>query len=141
MYLYVSMANMTNLTDRQIEVLKMRGRGMTQAKIAHELGTTKPNISIIESQAKANIIKARNTLEFARLISAPIWINVDPETDVYAIPGMIFREADKHNIWIPKGGPSLLSFIEEKAQDKLRNRRILEKIDIGITTNGDVLIQ
>ncbi|MCL7474974.1 MAG: Tfx family DNA-binding protein [Methanosarcinales archaeon] len=135
------MVNTTNLTDRQIEVLKMRAGGITQSQVAQQLGTTKANISIIEAQARNNITRAKNTVELIKIINAPIWIKVVPGTDIYEIPGMIFNEADIHNIWIPKGGPSLLSLIEEKAQNKLRERRVLHAIEIGITNEGDILVQ
>ena len=134
------MVNRTNLTDRQIQILKMRSMAMSQTEIALELGTTKSNISIIEGQAKANIERAKNTMKIVKMLQASIWIDIEPNTDIYEIPGIIFAEADKKNIWIPKGGPSVLAFIEKQVRDRLRERKVLEKIEIGITDKGDILI-
>ena len=66
------MVNRTNLTDRQIQVLKMRLVNMSQNGIVVELGTTKSNISIIEGQTKANIERAKNTMEVVKMLQAPI---------------------------------------------------------------------
>ncbi len=118
----------------------MRSMGMSQTEIAVEFGTTKSNISIIEGQGKANIERAKNTMEVVKMLQAPIWIEIEPNTDIYEIPGIIFTEANKMNIWIPKGGPSVLAFIVKNVRDRLRERRVLEKFEIGITDNGDILI-
>ena len=134
------MVNRTNLTDRQIQVLKMRLVNISQNGIVVELGTTKSNISIIEGQTKANIERAKNTMEVVKMLQAPIWIEIDPNADIYEIPGIIFAEANKKNIWIPKGAPSVLAFMEKNIRDRLRERKVLEKIEIEITAKGDILI-
>ena len=45
---------------------------MSQNGIVVELGTTKSNISIIEGQTKANIERAKNTMEVVKMLQAPI---------------------------------------------------------------------
>ena len=113
---------------------------MSQTEIALELGTSKSNVSIIEGQAKTNIERAKNTMKMVKILQASIWIDIEPNTDIYEIPGIIFAEANKKNIWIPKGGPSVLAFMEKNVRDRLRERKVLEKIVIGITDKGDILI-
>lgn len=49
-------------------------------------------------------------------------------------------EANKKNIWMPKGGPSVLAFIEKHVRDRLREHKVLEKIEMGITDKNDILI-
>jgi len=130
----------TFLTEKQITVLKLRAKGMTQVEIARELNTTKANICAIESSARKNIEKAKKTLELFKSLNAPIRIEIKEDTDLYEIPGIIYREADKYDKWIPYGGPSLLSLIVEGAKKKIRERRVLEKIEIAITEDGKVMI-
>ncbi|HUL62760.1 MAG TPA: Tfx family DNA-binding protein, partial [Methanocella sp.] len=74
------------LTARQIEVLKLKRKGMSQAAIARMMKTTRGNISTIESTAMKNIEKAQKTLKFYHAIEAPIWMTVPAGTDLYDIP-------------------------------------------------------
>ena len=58
----------TVLTERQVEVLKLREQGQTQQEVAEQLGTTDSNISAIERAAEQNVTKARRTLALVRTI-------------------------------------------------------------------------
>ncbi len=53
----------TLLTPRQVEVLRIKRKGMSQADIARMMKTTRGNISTIESTAMKNIEKAREDSE------------------------------------------------------------------------------
>lgn len=130
----------TFLTKRQIQILKLRNKGLSLDEIARQLGTTKANICIIEQSALRNIDKARSTLEVAKTIKAPIVINVPKGIDLYEIPGMIYEAADKHNKWIPYGGPSLLALIIDKAKNKIREREVLEDFEVAVTEDGKILV-
>ena len=46
------------LTRRQAEVLALRERGVRQASIADLLGTSRANVSSVESSARENVEKA-----------------------------------------------------------------------------------
>ncbi len=83
----------TLLTGRQIEVLKLKRKGLSQADIARKLKTTRGNISTIENTALKNIEKAEKTLKLYRALEAPVWMTVPSGTDLYEIPQMIFKEA------------------------------------------------
>jgi len=51
------------LTDKQIEILRLKKKGMTQADIARSMNTSPGNICIIENTALKNIEKAKNTIK------------------------------------------------------------------------------
>jgi len=67
----------TILTRRQMEVLKLRNVGYTQAEIGKKIGKTKQNISTIEKMACRNVKKAENTIKFVKLLETPIWFRVE----------------------------------------------------------------
>ena len=77
------------LTRRQAEVLALRERGVAQADIAEKLGTSRANVSSVESSARENIANARETVAFAEALSAPVRVTVEAGTDLYDVPNMV----------------------------------------------------
>jgi len=130
----------TLLTPRQIQVLRMKKKGMTQADIARKMKTTRGNICIIESTALKNIEKAKNTLKFFRALEAPIWITVPAGTDIYEVPPMIIREADRKKIKVAIDSAMILVKLKTEALDRVQHRITLGEIDISVDEHGNVNI-
>ena len=130
----------TFLTERQLEVYIRRKRGESLSEIANALGTSRSNICAIERKAKNNIKKALNTIKLIESLEYPVRITINAGTDLYDIPGIIYRKADERDIKIPLSGPSILRLIEDTCSHKLRNRQVLRDIVIGINERGDVTI-
>ena len=133
-------ADETTLTERQMEVLKLRNEGYSQAEIAQKFGKTKQNISTIEKMAWANVKKAGNTIKFVKLLKAPIWFSVEENTDLDEIVGRIFSEADKAKIHMTYDSISLAMKIREEARDKIKHRLILKGFEIGINKDGEMIL-
>ena len=51
------------LTERQMQILRLRKDGMKQGEIASRLGTTRQNIAILEGRAVKKIEEAAMTLQ------------------------------------------------------------------------------
>ncbi len=130
----------TFLTERQYEVYIRRKRGETLTRIARSLGTSRSNICAIEKKAKMNIKKAFNTVKLIQSLEYPHRITIESGTDLYDIPGIIYRHADRAGIKIPLSGPSLLRLIEDRCMDRLKNRQVLAEIVIGINDSGEIEI-
>jgi len=133
------MSNETFLTKRQLEILKLRNTGLSQAEIARQLGTTRANISATEKTAKENIKKAENTLKLSKMIKASAWVKVEKDTDLQEIPKKIFEAASKAKIWVNLDTPTLIGFIARECKDKIKGRRIISELDIGVTREGDII--
>ncbi len=127
------------LTKKQFEVLMLRAKGLKQKDIAKILGTSRENISILEKKAKEKIEKARNTLELFEMLD-PIDLEIKEGTNVYEIPRLIFREADKHGIRIIYNTTCLIELIKTFAHDKIYSFKVRENFKIRILRNGKVLI-
>jgi HTH-type transcriptional regulator, fmd operon transcriptional regulator len=57
--------------QKQLKILRLRARGLTQLKVAKELGTSRANISMIEWRARRKLQKARETIRaYERLQSS-----------------------------------------------------------------------
>ena len=128
------------LTDKQIEVLKLKKKGMSQADIARSMNTTRGNICIIENTAHKNVEKAKNTLKFYRAIEAPIWLTIPGGTDLYDIPEKVFKAADKKRIKITVDSAMIIVKIKTEAPDKVRGRLATDDIDISVDEHGNLTI-
>jgi HTH-type transcriptional regulator, fmd operon transcriptional regulator len=130
----------TLLTGRQIEVLKLKRKGMSQADIARKLKTTRGNISTIETTAMKNIAKAEKTLKLYRALEAPVWMNIPTGTDLYEIPQMIFKEADRKKIKISIDSASVIVRLKANAPDRIEHRVTSGDINVSVDESGNVTI-
>ena len=128
------------LTARQIEVLKLKRKGMSQAAIARMMKTTRGNISTIESTAMKNIEKAQKTLKFYHAIEAPIWMTVPAGTDLYDIPPLIFKEADRKKIKIAVDSATIVVKLKTVSPEKIHRRITVDEIDVSVDKNGNVSV-
>lgn len=130
----------TLLTPRQIEVLKLKRKGMTQADIARRMKTTRGNISTIESTARKNVEKAERTLKLFRTLEAPVWLTVPSGTDLYEIPHMMFKEADRKKIKIAIDSATMLVRLKTEAPDRITHRVTAGEINVSVDELGNVNI-
>lgn len=131
----------THLTEKQIEVLKLRAMGYSQAEIARRFGTSRANISATEKKALMNIQRARNTLKLVRMLEAPIWFAAKPEEDLNDVVRRVYEKADSQGIHITQNFPALANLIQKEAGEKIRGRRVLQELEIAVTQEGRVLIR
>ena len=129
------------LTDRQLEVLKLRQQGLSQAEVAERFKTTRSNISILERRAHDNIKRAERTLKQWMMIRAPISLKVREGTDVFDLPKMIFEAADKKALQLPTTSLDIIVQLRRKAPQLFRRRAVMKDVEIFITEEGEILIQ
>ncbi len=128
------------LTDKQIEILRLKKKGMTQADIARSMNTTRGNICIIENTALKNIEKAKNTIKFFRSMEAPIWLTIPGGTDLYEIPEMVFKAADKKRIKITVDSAMVIVKLKTEVPDRIHGRLTNDDIDISVDAHGNLTI-
>ncbi len=126
------------LTGRQLEILRLRKEGLSQTDIAKKFGTSRANVSATEKTARYNIEKAKNTLALADLIEAPIWLVVEPNTDLNEAVKEIYHRADSLGIRVVQSFPSLSHAIQESARDKIKGRMVLKRLEVAITKDGEI---
>ncbi len=134
------MSRDTILTERQIEVLKLKAMGLSTSEIARRLGTTDANVSATEKKARENIKRAQKTLQLVKILEAPIRIVIPPKSDLNDVVREIYRQADETGIWISHNFPSLAALIQEKAGEKIKGRMVREEIEVAITRKGEVVV-
>jgi Tfx family DNA-binding protein len=129
------------LTGRQLEVLKLREQGRSQQEVAKILGTSRSNVSILEKRAHNNIARAERTLQQWMMIRAPISLRIKAGTDVFALPAMIFQEADRRSIQLPTTSLDIIVQLRRRAPNLFRKRSVSQDVDIYVTEEGELLLQ
>lgn len=129
------------LTRRQAEVLLLRERGVRQSVIADRLGTSRANVSSIESSARANVRKAQETLAFAEALAAPVRVEVDENTDLYDVPKLVYDACDAAGVKVNHTAPDLMKIVSDAAGDAVRGREVREPLLVGVTSEGEVRVR
>ena len=129
------------LTRRQAEVLVLRERGIRQSQIASMLGTSRANVSSIESSARRNVEKARETVAFAEALTAPVRIPVEQGTDLYDVPKQVYDACDNAGVKVNRTAPELMKAVSDAAGDAIQGREVRESLLVGVTTNGRVQVR
>jgi len=133
-------AESTILTDRQIEVLDLRERGLTQQEVAEEFDTTGSNVSAIERAAENNVEKARRTLELVRTIRSPVQFSVSPGTSFDDLVASVYAHGDEAGIKIAYCRPELYTHLYGVLEEYTNQNELTTTIDVGITTDGEVRV-
>jgi len=129
------------LTDRQLKVLLLRSEGYSQQDIADMIGTSRPNISILEKRAHQNIKKAERTLHQCMMINAPISLKVEAGTDIFELPKMVFRAADIKGIKLPVTSIDIIVQLSQISPPLYKDRALKKNVQTFVTKDGKVLVE
>ncbi|WP_455281675.1 Tfx family DNA-binding protein [[Eubacterium] cellulosolvens] len=133
--------NTNLLTDRQIQVLKLRSRGITQERVARQLKTTRENVSILESRARRNIKRAKATIEILEDLGMAPRITIKPDTPVLEMSKLILKKADDANVRLQLDCIDLLEKIKIKAKNKIKAKKVISPISVVLLPYGDLLVE
>ncbi|MCU4716536.1 Tfx family DNA-binding protein [Halapricum hydrolyticum] len=129
------------LTRRQAEVLALRERGLTQSAIADRFGTSRANVASIESSARENVRKARDTVAVAEALRSPVQVEIEAGTDLYDVPADVFDACDDADVKVPYTAPELLGTIAEEAGDAVVGRQVRTDLLVCVGADGTVRVR
>ncbi|RLI26311.1 MAG: transcriptional regulator [Candidatus Hecatellales archaeon] len=129
------------LTSRQLEVLRLRRKGLSQREIASKLKTTRENVNILEMRAHRNIRKAAATLEVLSKLEIAATLKIPPKTPILRIPLLILKKADEANIRVKMNCIEILREVQLKAEGKIRKKRLLKPLTVIILPDGSLHIR
>lgn len=130
-----------SLTRRQAEVLALRERGASQAEIAELFGTSRANISGVESSARRNVEQARESVAFVEALSAPVRVAVDPGTNVYDLPDRVYEACDEAGVKVGHSGAELIRLVSEAAADDVVDNEVVAPILVSVGADGEVQVR
>lgn len=128
----------TILTERQVEVLEHRERGLTQQEVADVIGTTDSNVSAVERAARENVEKARRTLELVRSLRAPAQFTVQEETYFDDVVDEVYARGDETGIKVAYSRPELYAHLYEVLEDHISENQLDRSVEVGLTKDGEV---
>jgi len=129
------------LTRRQAEVLALRERDVPQADIAEELGTSRANVSSVESSARENVAKARETVDFADALTAPVRLTIEAGEDLYEVPNRVYSACDDADVKVSRTAPELMKLVGDAAGDAVQGRAVQRDITVTVTSDGRVAVR
>ncbi|MFN3621851.1 MAG: Tfx family DNA-binding protein [Nitrososphaerales archaeon] len=129
------------LTERQIEVLKLRAQGLTQEEVAKKLQTSRENVTILEKRAYQNIKIAKETLAALKTFGVSTTVVIKPGTHLVDVPRIILDKADEANIKVRANFTRIFDEIRFKASDKVKRSRVTRQITVKILPNGDFTVE
>jgi Tfx family DNA-binding protein len=129
------------LTRRQAAVLCLREQDLTQADIAERLGTSRANVSSIESSARANVEKARETIAFTEALNSPVQVSIETGSDLYDVPSTIYSACDEAGVKVNYSAPELMKLITDTAENAVHDREIRRELLVGVTNDGRVRVR
>jgi Tfx family DNA-binding protein len=129
------------LTHRQAAVLALRERGLKQQAIADRLDTSRANVSGIEASARANVERARETVEFVEALNAPVRVTVSAGIDLYDVPAKVYDACDEAGVKVNYTAPELMKLVGDRAEEAVRGREVRREILVGVTREGEVRVR
>jgi Tfx family DNA-binding protein len=129
------------LTPRQAEVLALRERGLAQNEIAERLGTSRANVSSVESSARRNVEKASATVAVAEALQAPVRLQFDADTDLYDVPERVYAACDDADVKVEPSTPELIATITDNAPGAFDGRQLVEPLTIAVTADGEIRVR
>ena len=129
------------LTRRQAEVLALRERDVSQADIADVLGTSRANVSKVESSARDNVAKSKETVAFAETLKAPVQVDIEPGADLYEVPDLVYEACDRSGVKVPYSAPEVMKLVSDEAGDAVTGREVRSQILVGVTSDGTIRVR
>jgi Tfx family DNA-binding protein len=124
------------LTERQLNVLSCREKGMSQVETAEELRTTRANVSMIERRARMNVEKARKTLRAYESTLTNHAVTVERGSRPQEIPTIVLREGDRYGIHIQSNIVDIVRMVRAQKPSCIADGRITRDLTFVFNQRG-----
>jgi len=127
-------------TKLQLQVLKLRSRGLSLREVAEKIGTTRQNIQVAEKRARNNVRVAEETILIYTLITAPLKVKIEAGTHLVDIPKIVIEKADEAGVKVRADFTLIYKLLHFKTQECIQGPRLVKPVLILVTSRGDVEI-
>jgi len=128
------------LNELQVEILKLRARGLTQAEIAKRLNLSRSYVSMIELRAKRKIKAAEETLKIVSLIQSQELIVIRKGTRLAEIPLVVLKAADKRRIHLKTNIIEIIRMVKLANPPCIRKGRTVRDITFKVSSEGRLIL-
>ena len=126
------------LTNKQLKVLELRSKGLTQREAARQLGTTRANVSMIEWRARKRLAKARDTIRAYELMQEDFEVGIREGTKLADVSAIILRICNKRHVHLRSTIVDIIKVIKSLKPDCIKDGRLNRKILLRIDREGDL---
>ena len=131
----------TVITPRQLRVMRLRSRGLTQAQVAKRLGTSRLNVTILERRAHLNLNAAKATIVAMEDLSRSKELVIPNGTSVFEATSMILRKADVMKIKVQVNADSILATLRTKRKGSIRGHHLCAPLRVKINSDGTIKLK
>jgi len=111
---------------------------LTLQQIADIIGTSKPNVCVIEKGAHENIRRAKATLDSLWTLNTTPICTLKAGTDLFDVIPLFYDGAAKRTIKLPEDPIELINRLREENPYSIRGRLIRRDINVYLKDDGDV---
>ena len=127
------------LTKKQLKILELRSKGLTQRETARKLGTTRANVSMIEWRARRRLAKARETIRAYEMMREDFKVEIREGTKLAEVSAKILKACDKRHVHLRSTVVDIIHVIKSLKPDCIREGRVSRKILLRVDRDGNLL--
>ena len=72
---------------------------------------------------------------------APVRITVEPGTDLYDLPELVYDACDESGVKVGYTAPDLMKIVSDAAGDAVGGREVREELLVSVTSDGQVRVR
>ena len=129
------------LTKKQLKVLELRSKGLSQAESARELGTTRANVSMIEWRARRNILKARQAVQAYEQMLMDFRIEIPKGTKLENISVIVLKACGKQHVNLQSSIEDVIRIVMSLKPNCVVGERTGRAISFRVGKNGKLLAE
>lgn len=123
-------------SQKQLKVLRLRAKGLTQLETASELGTTRANVSMIEWRARRKLERAKQTLKVYEALQSSHTLIIDKGTKLADIPPIVLHKGDKLKIHIRSDLVEIVRLVRALKPNCVEDGKLTRNIIFRINERG-----
>jgi len=121
--------------------MRLRSMGLTQARVAKRLRTTRENVTIIEHRAHENLRAAKATIAAIEQLSGSKELLIPSGVSIFEATSMILRRADTLRIKVKMNADSILATLRTKRKGSIRGHHLIAAIRVRIGSDGSLKLK
>jgi|GEM_PF-796279 len=133
--------NISFLTERQKEIMRMRRKNLKKAEIAKILNITRQDVTILEKRAMINIEKAFNTIEMAYEEGLSVRVELRKDIQILDAIKEILAAGDREKIRIKSSIPEIFTILKICHGSNIKNGIIQKGTEASILPDGSLKVR
>lgn len=127
------------LTERQVEILRLRRNNVSRGDIAKSLRITRQDVTILEKRAMNNVERAFNTINLAAMEGYSVRVKLTKGTPILDAIKEILDAGNRNGVKVGLSIPELFTLIRMNQEGKIKQGILFSDMDVNILQNGRLI--